>query len=87
MKSLVAIGIWNVLVFIIYGVDKYKAKHHRRRISENFMMGIMLFFGGLGGGLGMIAFNHKTRKTKFKITAIISLLILALTLWLLHNKF
>ena len=63
--------IWYVVItlvtFILYGVDKSKARHHRWRISEATLLVTALIGGGLGAGLGMLAFRHKTRHMKFCI--------------------
>ncbi len=32
------LAIWNSWTFILFGIDKYKACHHRFRISENTLL-------------------------------------------------
>ena len=61
------LGIWNIIVFCMYGIDKYKAKHDRRRISEKALLLAAALMGGLGALLGIFAFRHKTKHIKFKI--------------------
>ncbi|MCL2401273.1 MAG: DUF1294 domain-containing protein [Oscillospiraceae bacterium] len=61
------LGIWNIIVFCMYGIDKYKAKHNRQRISEKALLLVAAAMGGLGALLGMCAFRHKTKHIKFKI--------------------
>ena len=56
----------NLAVFIMYGVDKYKAKHEKWRIPESTLV-ISAILGIIGGLLGMLVFRHKTRKPKFAI--------------------
>lgn len=56
----------NVLVFILYGIDKWKAVHHRWRISESVLISASVF-GVFGALLGMIIWHHKTKKLKFRI--------------------
>ena len=56
--------ILNVCVFILYGVDKWKACHHKWRISETSLL-VAAVFGVIGAWAGMYAFHHKTRKPKF----------------------
>lgn len=58
--------IINIIVALIYGLDKYKAIKNKSRISENFLLTIALF-GSIGALLGMQIFHHKTKKLKFKI--------------------
>ena len=54
--------IINILSFILYGIDKYKAIHNMWRIPEIVLLSISLFGGGIGSILGMYAFRHKTKK-------------------------
>ena len=68
--------IINILSFILYGIDKYKAIHNMWRIPEIVLLSISLFGGGIGSILGMYAFRHKTKKKKFIIVNIISIIIL-----------
>lgn len=83
----IALLLWNVFVFFFYGVDKLKAKKSRRRISEATLVTVAFFFGGVGALLGMVVFNHKTSKMKFRIwvpvAAILTpALVHALTIWI-----
>ena len=81
MKSVIALLIWNFVVFLIYAVDKNLAIWHRRRVSEVCMITFTLFFGGAGAALGMLICRHKTKKAKFKAAAVIGLLLFAVALW------
>lgn len=65
--SLSVFIIWNVLIMLIYAIDKGKAKKRRWRISETTLILPAFFFGGIGAMLGMILFNHKTSKMKFRL--------------------
>ena len=58
----------NILAFIIYGVDKSRARKNKWRISEATLIMLALFGGALGAFLGMLIFHHKTKKRKFYIT-------------------
>ena len=71
----VAILVWNLIVFLIYGLDKLKAIKKYRRISELTLVFCALLIGGLGAVIGMIIFNHKTKKPKFRFFAPLSLFI------------
>ncbi len=55
----------NILAFICFGVDKYKAKTNQWRISEKTLLGIAVCGGSLGAILGMRFFRHKTQHPKF----------------------
>ncbi len=57
----------NLVVFAMYGIDKWKAIHHKWRISEATLIGAAVF-GVVGALLGMIVFHHKVRKPKFYIS-------------------
>lgn len=60
--------VLNVVTFVSYGIDKFKAKHNRWRISEATLLLLAIVGGSLGALLGMKAFRHKTQKPKFTIT-------------------
>lgn len=51
----------------IYGLDKMLARAGKRRISEKTLISCAFVFGGLGAMFGMVLFNHKTSKIKFRI--------------------
>ena len=59
--------IWNIVVILIYGIDKMLAKQQKRRISEAVLLTCAFLLGGLGAMFGMVLFNHKTSKMKFRI--------------------
>ena len=61
-----AILIWNLLVFMIYGIDKSKAKRGAWRIPEKYLLSFAILCGGFGAWLAGIIFHHKTRKWYFK---------------------
>ena len=58
---------WNLVVFFIYGIDKSKARREARRISEKFLLLVALLLGAVGAMFGMVVFNHKTSKMKFRM--------------------
>lgn len=57
----------NLIVFLMYGIDKYKATHKKWRIPEATLIGAAVF-GVFGALAGMHFFRHKTKKPKFYIT-------------------
>ena len=65
--TVLILGVWNIIVFSLYGIDKLKAKRNRSRISEKTLLFATLMMGGVGTLLGMYAFRHKTKHAKFKI--------------------
>lgn len=65
----------NLLSFLLFGIDKYLAIKKKRRISEKTLI-LMMYIGGIIGSLlGMLFFHHKTKKIKFYIHNIISIMI------------
>lgn len=56
----------NLITFFIYGMDKWKAKRSRRRISEATLLGLAIAGGSIGAWLGMRVFHHKTLHKKFR---------------------
>lgn len=57
----------NLLTFLLYGLDKYKAIRREWRIPERALL-LMAFVGGAFGALSaMRIFRHKTRKGRFRL--------------------
>ena len=50
----------NVLTFVIYGIDKWKAKRAKWRIREAALLGLAVLGGSIGALLGMKVWHHKT---------------------------
>ena len=70
----IALLVWNILVMLLYGVDKFKAKNRGRRVSEKTLISVAFLGGGVGAMFGMVVFNHKTSKIKFRIAIPLSVL-------------
>lgn len=70
-----AVAIWNVIVFVMYGVDKHRAEKHEWRIRESVLLGGAFALGAVGAFLGMRIFHHKTLHKKFKIGVPIALVV------------
>lgn len=83
---LVLLG-WNIVVFVLYGVDKRRAIQQRQRISERTLLLCSAALGGLGAALGMQIFHHKTRKTKFKILVPLSVVGLGAAVFATYHFF
>ena len=64
----------NLIVFFMYGIDKFKAVHNKWRIPENTLISGALF-GVFGAIFGMVVFHHKIRKPKFYITVPASMIV------------
>lgn len=59
--------IVNVLTFVLWGVDKAKAKAGAWRIPESVLLLAAIFGGSVGALAGMLVFHHKTQKWQFKL--------------------
>ncbi|CAI8813050.1 DUF1294 domain-containing protein [Chryseobacterium sp. IT-36CA2] len=67
--------IMNVLTLGVFGFDKWQAKKHQWRISENTLLGISLLGGIIGAASGMILFNHKVSKKTFLMKFVLVVLV------------
>ena len=56
----------NIATFLLYGIDKYKAKKGKRRISEATLLTMAAIGGSIGAWAGMRLWHHKTMHKKFK---------------------
>ena len=56
----------NIVSFFLYGIDKYKAKKNKWRISEATLLMIAIIGGSIGALVGMRLWHHKTMHKKFK---------------------
>ncbi len=57
----------NFAAFVLYGIDKQKARMGRWRIPESVLILMAVLGGGAGAYAGMLLFHHKTRKPLFSI--------------------
>ena len=56
----------NVITLMMYGIDKWKAKHSKWRIPEATLLIMAAVGGSIGAWMGIKLFNHKTLHKKFK---------------------
>ena len=56
----------NALSFILFGMDKNKAKKGKWRISEATLLMMAVIGGSIGAWTGMRLWHHKTMHKKFK---------------------
>lgn len=56
----------NLLTFVTYGIDKYKARHNKWRIPEATLLLAAALGGSIGALLAMRVFRHKTLHRKFR---------------------
>ena len=56
----------TIVTFLVYGIDKWKAKQGSWRISEATLLILAVIGGSIGALLGMKIWHHKTMHKKFK---------------------
>ena len=76
----------NAVAFIVYGIDKYKAKKAKWRISEATLLLLAVLGGSIGAWMGMKVWHHKTMHKKFKYGIPAILLIQIALMAYLHMK-
>lgn len=59
------LGAVNLTAFVLFGIDKRRARRHRWRIPERRLFMAALAGGSLGALAGMYGFRHKTRHKLF----------------------
>ena len=69
------LAIINIVAFVVYGIDKYKAKHQKWRIPEATLLSLAILGGAIGALLGMLIFRHKTKLLRFQIVVPLFVLI------------
>ena len=70
-----AIAFMSIVAFILYGVDKRKAKREAWRIPEAVLLGWGFFGGAVGALCGMKVFRHKTKHWYFWAVNILGLIL------------
>ena len=76
----------NVVTFFMYGIDKWKAKRSKWRISEATLLGMAVIGGSIGAWLGMRVWHHKTMHKKFQFgIPLIIVAQIALLIWIISR--
>ena len=83
--SLYYLLVVNTLTFLLYGIDKYKAKKARWRISETTLLMMAVIGGSIGAWAGMRLWHHKTMHKKFKYGIPLIILLQVALVFYLHN--
>jgi uncharacterized membrane protein YsdA (DUF1294 family) len=63
-----ALGLFalvNLITFLLFGVDKLRARAGAGRVSEGALLAWAFFGGSIGAYAGRALFRHKTRKQPF----------------------
>lgn len=76
MNALICyIVVINLVSFMMFGIDKYKARRGQWRISEATLLAVAAIGGSLGARMGMKVWHHKTLHSKFRYGVPIMLLV------------
>ena len=76
----------NIVTFLVYGIDKWKAKQDRWRISEATLLMLAVIGGTIGALLGMQVWHHKTMQKKFKYGLPLILLAQIALIYFINNN-
>ena len=57
----------NIITWIVYGLDKWKARRGKWRVPEKTLLLLALAGGSIGALAAMTMFRHKTQKAKFSV--------------------
>lgn len=78
--------IINILTFLVYGIDKWKARNGKWRISEATLLLLAVIGGSIGAWAGMSVWHHKTLHKKFRYGVPLILIIqVALIIFMLYR--
>lgn len=64
--ALIYLAAINIAAFFLYGIDKWKARHDKWRVTEARLLRIAVAGGSIGALLGMKVWHHKTKHNKFR---------------------
>ena len=76
----------NLLLFVLMGIDKARAKRGARRVPEATLFFLAVLGGSLGGMLGMAVFRHKTQHAAFRVGFPVIFLLQAALIGFLYLK-
>ena len=77
----------NIVTFLVYGIDKIKAKQKIRRIRETSLLVLAVLGGSIGALLGMYVWHHKTMHKKFQYgVPLILIAQIALVVFILQSR-
>lgn len=83
LQIIIATALINLVVFAVFGIDKFLSRSGKRRVPEKTLIVISLLAASPGALLGMVVFNHKTSKPLFRYgVPIITAIHAATSFWL-----
>ena len=78
--------IVNIVTFLVFAIDKWKAKNKKWRIRELVLLTFSAIGGVVGGLMSMYAFRHKTQTAIFKFGMPIILILHIVLAIFLYSK-
>lgn len=63
---IIYLAVISIITFMVFGIDKLKAKNNAWRIPEKVLFLLSAMGGSVGALAGMYIFRHKTKKPPFK---------------------
>ncbi|MBQ2363524.1 MAG: DUF1294 domain-containing protein [Bacteroidaceae bacterium] len=75
--------IINIIAFIVYGIDKLKAKKGKWRITEATLLLLAIIGGSIGAWCGVKVWHHKTLHKKFRYGIPLIIVIQIAMIWYL----
>lgn len=79
--------IIGFITFLVYFIDKLKAKAGAFRISEKLLLTLSLLGGAYGGILAMYTIRHKTKHWYFSAMNVVGILIHGAIIFILAQYF
>jgi uncharacterized membrane protein YsdA (DUF1294 family) len=79
--------IINLATFIVFGIDKRRARKNRWRISEATLFLLALIGGSIGAEAGMYVFHHKTKHPQFVIGIPLIFILQIIVVFLIRKYF
>ena len=76
----------NLVAFILFGIDKWRARNNAWRISEAALFLVALLGGSVGAKIGMHVWHHKTQHLSFVI-GIPMIILLQVVLFVVITRF
>ena len=76
----------NILTFVVFGIDKWKAKQGSWRISEATLLMFAVIGGTIGALLSMQVWRHKTMHLRLKYGLPLILLAQIAFIYLISEK-
>ena len=79
--------IINIVTFLVYAIDKWKARRSKWRIPETMLLVLAVIGGSIGAWSGMKVWHHKTQHKKFRFgLPLILIAQIVLAIWIYRQS-